>query len=38
MVVTATSDRLMGAAEKGPIETEKTRERRFVQQIKEESA
>ena len=38
LVVTATSDSLMGAAEKGPAETEETRERRFFQQIKEESA
>ena len=37
-VVTATSNGLMGAAEKGPAETEETREWRFFQQVKEESA
>jgi len=38
LVVTATSESLMGAAEKGPAQTEETREGRFFQQIKEESA
>jgi hypothetical protein len=36
--VAATSDSLMGAAEKGPTETEEARERRFFKQVKEESA
>ena len=36
--VTVTSNGLMGAAEKGPIETEETREGRFFKQVKEKSA
>jgi hypothetical protein len=38
LIVTATSKSLMSAAEKGPAETEETRERRFFKQVKEESA
>ena len=38
LVVTATSKSLMSAAEKGPAETEETRERRFFKQVKKELA
>jgi len=38
LVVTATSESLMGATEKGPAQTEETREWRFFKQVKEESA
>ena len=37
-VVTATSNGLMGAAEKRPAEMKETREWRFFKQVKEESA
>jgi hypothetical protein len=33
----ATSNSLMGPAEKGPVETKEAREGRFLKQVKEES-
>jgi hypothetical protein len=34
----ATSNGLMGTAEKGPVETKDAREERFLKQVKEQSA